>query len=242
VGAPEASEDRATGPPPPPVGCPICGQVGYERAPCTNRWCSRADRAFSVVFPVGVHQGALRQAIVRYKSRGERGWAEVFARMVASHLARNATWFEEFDLIVGVPGYIGPGARRRWDPVGDILLGLESLTGPEWPIGRHVIVKRRETPAMRGRPWSERQAIAAGPLRQALFVAQPVAVGGARVLILDDVMTEGSTLHEVGRALLRAGAAETAGLVLTRPPSPAVARWVKLRYPPGGGRVCSCRV
>jgi predicted amidophosphoribosyltransferase len=242
VGSPKASEDRGTGRPTPSFGCPVCGQVAFERAPCTNRWCSRADRAVSVVFPVGVHHGALRQAIVRYKYRGERGWAEVFARMVASHLAGNATWFEEFDLIVGVPGYIGPGARRRWDPVGDILLGLDGLTGPEWPIAQRIIVKRRETPAMRGRPWSERQAIAAGPLRRALWVTEPGSIAGARVLILDDVMTEGATLHEVGRALLRAGAAEAAGLVLTRPPSPAVANRAARRSPPARGRVCSCRV
>ena len=240
MGAPEASDDRTMGRPRPSVGCPVCGQVAYERAPCTNRWCSRVDRAVSVVFPVGVHHGALRQAIVRYKYRGERGWAEVFARMVASHLVRNATWFEEFDLIVGVPAYVGPGARRMWDPVGDILLGLDDVTGAEWPIGRRVLVKRRETPAMRGRPWSERQAIGAGPLRRALFVAEPAAVAGARVLVLDDVMTEGSTLQEVGRALLGAGAAEAAGLVLTRPPSPAVVKRVTLQSPPDGGRVCSC--
>jgi predicted amidophosphoribosyltransferase len=221
VGTPEASDDRATDRRWPSAGCPVCGQVSYAPSPCTNRWCWRADRAVSVVFPVGVHHGALRQAIVRYKYRGERGWAEVFARMVASHLADHATWFEEFDLIVGVPAYTGPGARRMWDPVGDILLRLDGLTGDEWSIGRRVIVKCRETPPMRGRPWSERQTIAAGPLRRALRIAEPAAVVGARVLILDDVMTEGSTLQEVGRALLRAGATEAAGLVLTRP-SPAV--------------------
>jgi predicted amidophosphoribosyltransferase len=194
-----------------------------------------------VVFPVGVHHGALRQAIVRYKYRGERAWAEVFARMVASHLARNATWFEEFDLIVGVPGYTGPGARRTWDPVGDILLELNGMTADEWSIGLQVVVKRGETPPMRGRPWSERQAIAAGPLRRALSIAEPAAVVGARILIFDDVMTEGATLQEVGQALLRAGAAETAGLVLTRP-SPAVVERTRLRSASGGGRVCSCRV
>ncbi len=99
-----------------------------------------------------------------------------------------------------------------------------ALPDHEWPIGQRVIVKRRETPAMRGRPWAERQAIAAGPLRRALSVTEPAAVAGSRLLVFDDVMTEGSTLQEVGRALLGAGAAEVAGLVLTRPPSPAVAR------------------
>jgi predicted amidophosphoribosyltransferase len=173
-----------------------------------------------VVFPLGVHSGALRRAIVRYKYRGERDWAGVFARMVATYLGRHATWFEEFDLIIGVPAYLGPGARRAWDPVGEILASLEDVAGGDWQIERRLVTKSQETPAMRGLPWAQRQAIAAGPLRSALSVLDPPAVAGARVLVFDDVMTEGSTVQEVGRALRRAGAAEAAGLVLTRPPPP----------------------
>jgi predicted amidophosphoribosyltransferase len=218
----------------------VCGQLTEGPAPCTNRWCSRADRSFSVVFPLGVHSGALRRAIVRYKYRGERVWGGVFAQMVTDYLARNATWFEEFDLIVGVPSYVGPGARRAWDPVGDILARLGNLAGGDWQIGDRLIVKRDETPAMRGLPWAQRQAIAAGPLRRALSVRDPAAVDGARVLVFDDVMTEGSTMQEVARALRRAGAAEVAGLVLTRPPSPGVIQDYALRSR-SGGRVCSCR-
>jgi predicted amidophosphoribosyltransferase len=218
----------------------VCGQLTGGLAACTNRWCSRADRSFSVVFPLGVHSGALRRAIVRYKYQGERVWAGVFAQMVAAYLARNATWFEEFDLIVGVPSYVGAGARRAWDPVGDILVRLENMPGSDWQIGRRVVVKRHETPAMRGLPWAPRQAIAAGPLRRALSVIDPVAVDGARVLVFDDVMTEGSTVQEVARALRRVGAAECAGLVLTRPPSPGASADIAPRSRPGSG-VCSCR-
>jgi predicted amidophosphoribosyltransferase len=178
---------------------------------------------------------------VRYKYQGERVWAGVFARMVSAYLARNETWFEEFDLIVGVPSYLGPGARRAWDPVGDILVRLDDTWGCDWPIGRRVVVKRYETPAMRGLPWGQRQAIAAGPLRRALSVIDPAVVDGARVLVFDDVMTEGSTVQEVARALRRAGAAEAAGLVLSRPPSPGVSQDHAPRSQ-SGGRVCSCRV
>jgi predicted amidophosphoribosyltransferase len=38
------------------------------------------------------------------------------------------------------------------------------------------------------------------------------------VLVIDDVFTEGSTLREVARALVTAGATEVAGLALTRQP------------------------
>lgn len=58
--------------------------------------------------------------------------------------------------------------------------------------------------------------IPAGPLREALSVPQPGRVAGRRVLVFDDVYSEGYSRREMARALRRAGAAEVAGLVLTR--------------------------
>src|SRR6202034_832873 len=74
------------------LGCPVCGQSLPRPGPCPNWWCRRSDRAFSVAFAVGVHDGALRHAVLRYKYRRELWWAGVFARLFADHLRRNATW------------------------------------------------------------------------------------------------------------------------------------------------------
>jgi predicted amidophosphoribosyltransferase len=171
-----------------------------------------------VVFPVGAHRAALRDALLRYKYRGERWRAHPLAESVAHYLGAHGTWFEEFDLVAGVPSYLGRGASRTWDPVGGILAALEAQLGSSWTVVPHAVIKRFETPRMQGRRWSSRQRIAAGPLRTALAVPEPSAVDGARVLVFDDVMTEGSTLREVARALRIAGANDVAGLVLSRPP------------------------
>ena len=199
------------------LGCPVCGQRFPRSGSCPNWWCGRSDRWFSVVYPVSVHQGALRRAVGRYKYRGERWWAGAFAQMIAGYLERNATWFEEFDVLAGVPAYCGPGSARGWDPVGDILDHVEALTKSEWEVDRHAVLKRWETPPMRGRSRLDRQRLAQGPLRQALLVPDPGRLAGARVLVVDDVLTDGSTLREVARALRLAGAEEVAGLVLARP-------------------------
>jgi predicted amidophosphoribosyltransferase len=169
-----------------------------------------------VVFTVATHDHALRHAVLRYKYRGERWWAGVFARLFADYLQLHATWFEEFDVLVPTPTYAGPQARRSWDPVGEITSRLGGLIAPFWETEPGAVVKRTETPAMQGRPWVERQRVAAGPLRRSLLVPEPRRVAGARVLVLDDVLTEGATLREVARVLRRAGAREVAGLVLAR--------------------------
>ncbi len=194
----------------------MCGQPLGSARLCPNRWCRRPDRAFSVVFAVGVHEGSFRRAVLRYKYRGERWWARVFARLLAEYLETNATWFEEFDTLVAMPSHRGPGARRGWDPVGEVVERLGGLVGAGWEVLADAVVKTAETPPMQGRCWAERQAIAAGPLRRCLVVPAPERVAGARILVVDDVLTEGSTLREVARALRGAGALEVAGLVLAR--------------------------
>ena len=170
-----------------------------------------------MVFAVGAHTGGLRRAISRYKYRGERGLAPVFAGMIAQYLEQHPTWFEEFHVITGVPSFVGEGARRRWDPVGAVLAALPARLGPGWSVEPGLVVKGAETPGMTGAGWGRRQVIGRGPLRRSLHVPDRARVEGAQVLVVDDVFTEGSTLHEVARRLRRAGASDVAGLVLARP-------------------------
>jgi predicted amidophosphoribosyltransferase len=198
--------------------CPVCGQVLPPAGSCPNRWCRRADRGFSVVFALGVYRGPLRRAIARYKYRGERTLAAVFAGMVSSFVGAHPGWFEEFDVITAVPGYTGAGSRRGWDPLACVLAELSGRLGPAWAVEPGLVLKTRETPGMTGLGWAERQNVAHRYLRPALRAAPGAALTGSRVLVLDDVLTEGSTLREVALALRRAGASDVAGLVLARRP------------------------
>jgi predicted amidophosphoribosyltransferase len=197
--------------------CASCGGALRPPAPCGTRWCGREDRGWSVVFSVGVHTAGLQRAILRYKYGGEHWWAGVFGRLFAGYLEQHSPWFDDFDLLVAMPTYLGPGARRSWDPIATILAELSAVAGPLWPVGWDLVSKRSETAPMRGASLWVRRHTAADQLRRSLVVADPAAVAGRRVLIVDDVLAEGSTLREVARALRRSGAREVAGLVLVRP-------------------------
>jgi predicted amidophosphoribosyltransferase len=200
-----------------PAGCAACGQPLTGDPHCANPWCGRADRAWSVAFSVGVHEGPLRRALVDYKYRGHRWWGAVLARLLADWLRAHETWVEEFDLLVPVPSYLGAGARRGWDPVGELAAGVARTCGAAWDVIPQAIIKTAETPPMTARSRTSRLALAEGPLRAALAVPDRAAVAGARILVLDDVLTEGATLREVARCLRAAGAIEVAGLAITRP-------------------------
>ncbi len=198
--------------------CPICHQPLESDRPCTNDWCTRADRWFSTSWAIGPHTGAWRWAIAHYKYRAATAWAEVFGRVLLGYLDQHLRTFERFDLIVPMPSYCGPGARRDWDHVAAVVAVSARLGGERWPFATGLVTKVAETPALTGRPRSARRTYAEGPLRRALRVPDAGPAGGRRVLVVDDVFTEGSTLREVARILRRAGSTEVAGLALARQP------------------------
>jgi predicted amidophosphoribosyltransferase len=208
-----AAGDRAPGP---GGRCGACGRPGRLHRPCANPLCTRADRGWSAVFALGVHRAALRRSIAGYKYRGERWWAGVFARLLAGYLRAHPLWFEEYDVVVPMPAYRGRGARRAWDPVGCLFADLVAIIGSEWDCDDGLIAKVTETPPMSGRTRWERAALAEAALRPALVVPDRRRVAGRRILVVDDVLTEGSSLREVAMALRTAGAEEVAGLVLAR--------------------------
>jgi len=197
--------------------CPVCGQDVEPGATCRNDWCRRGDRWWSEVWSVAPHVGALRVALADYKYRARRHWAEVFGRMLAEFLDARMPFFEDFDALVPVPAYLGPGARRGWDPVAELVGCAARLAGPCWPV-EPAVVKRAETPPMAGLGLGRRRGCAEGRLRQALEVPQRARVDAARLIVVDDVFTEGSTMREVARVLCLAGAAEVIGVTIARQP------------------------
>jgi predicted amidophosphoribosyltransferase len=72
---------------------------------------------------------------------------------------------------------------------------------------------------MRGMAYRERRANAEDSLRAALHVPDPSVTRGRRIIVVDDVFTDGLTLREVARVLMaEGGAAEVLGVTLARQP------------------------
>jgi predicted amidophosphoribosyltransferase len=200
------------------AACPVCGQSLRSGLGCANDWCGRGDRWWSVVWSVAPHAGPLRDALCGYKYRAEIDRAAAFGRLLVEFLDEHMPWFDEYDRLVPVPAFTGRGGRRRWDPVKRFVAAAAGLAGSRWPVELDAIIKTAETPPMAGLSLGRRRACAEGGLRRALRVPDRGRVAGARLLVVDDVFTEGSTLREVARALLQAGAVEVAGLTLARQP------------------------
>jgi ComF family protein len=78
----------------------------------------------------------------------------------------------------------------------------------------HLLLRTRDTPFQRTLPRTERlanlvDAFAVEPLRAA-------QLRGKKVVLIDDVMTSGASLHTAARVLRQAGADKVSALVLAR--------------------------
>ena len=105
----------------------------------------------------------------------------------------------EADLIVPVPLSEKRRAQRGFNQSEMIGRSFAKKTGI--PIGPGALMKIRHTAQQVGLNAEERRENLSGA-----FAAEEVMVKGKRILLLDDVMTTGSTFAECSAVLLKAGA------------------------------------
>ena len=196
------------------------GECGVCREPlvgevCGNTVCLLVDREFSEIFTVSEDADRMWDLIWRYKYGDEKHRAEELANLLLRYMHDHRGVMERFDLIATCALYVGPRASRLWDYL-KLVVEAAERQDPGWPFVPDLITKSGPTGRFLGIGVEARRGIAEGDLRAALAVADPGIVAGKRVLVFDDVYSEGFSLREMARVLRLAGAAEVAGLVFCR--------------------------
>jgi predicted amidophosphoribosyltransferase len=200
--------------------CKICEHPLHDDRSCHNPTCARSDRMFGWNRAFGVRAGVLEDRLIRYKFHDKRGWATIFGRIFVGFLDDYRSNFEEFDLIIASPSYTGAGAARDWDHIRLILEEAADANGDRWKFDLDsppAVIKTGPTsPLSRAGSYKRRREIAETEIRQSLAVPDPAKVSTKRILVFDDVFTDGLTLQEVARALRREGAKLVCGVSIAR--------------------------
>jgi LSD1 subclass zinc finger protein len=171
--------------------------------------CRNEKFAFRRVLAWGVYEGRLRQTILQAKGVHGRPAVMLLADLFLNDALADLLT-EPFDVIVPVPH---DWRRRVWQ------LHAPSETFAERLAQR---LERRYTPQILQKPRpTPRQIAAPASIRRrqqrgAFVVPESVSLDGARVLLVDDVLTTGATAHAASQALRQAGAADVIVAVLAR--------------------------
>ncbi|MBR6089117.1 MAG: ComF family protein [Anaerolineaceae bacterium] len=181
----------------PPVGNHYCSKCGKPLMPKHHcRICSRSDFRFLASRAPYLYDGPVSAMIKSLKYRGTLGLVPVLSDLLTGYWER-LKW--DVDLVIPVPLSRKRRAERGFNQSEMIAAAFAKKTGirsrPE------ALMKTRDTLRQVGLSAQEREINLRGA-----FAAEPAFVRGKQVLLLDDVMTTGSTFAECSAVLLDAGA------------------------------------
>jgi len=192
-------------------GCLRCGHRAPElgAAPAQCPACQANGLRFDAAVVLGGYHEGLREIVLRMKKPSHQATSMAMGRLL---VRRRKERLPELPaaLIVPVPMY-WPRRLLRGINSPDVLADIlaQSLA---IPVRRGVLVQHRKTKRQSLLPPSRRFENVRGAFR----VARPEAVRGARVMLVDDVLTTGATCSEAAKMLKQAGAAAVVVAVLAR--------------------------
>jgi predicted amidophosphoribosyltransferase len=209
-----------------PAGCAGCQASGtpLRRGVCADCVAAVSELVPHPVRPVpvppglppcaalGGYEGVLRELVLSYKERGRHGLAGPLGALLAEVVSAQGGWARPPVLLVPVPGTAQAARRRHGDHVGR--------------LARHAAARLRETgrPAVVAHPLralprpdsagldsAARAAAAATAFRvrpgRGARLRELTRSSGARVVVVDDIVTTGMTAAAVSARLAEAGIA-----------------------------------
>ncbi|HUU30789.1 MAG TPA: ComF family protein [Phycisphaerae bacterium] len=183
--------------------CGRCGRgagpYAYDTGGCAA--CRDRSHPYDAVVRVGPYEEPLRSLILRYKYGRRVELAPLLGRFLAERFAL-APWADRVEMVVPVPLHWTRQMRRGFNQAEAVARALVGAAGPRL-VGKRLL-RVRPTPHQTRLPLSRRAANVHGAFE---VRGRHAGLEGKRVLLVDDVMTSGSTLAECARTLRRGGAA-----------------------------------
>lgn len=189
--------------------CPRCC-LPYPGLADTPHMCGRCNQnapAFARVIAVGLYLDTLQSAINRFKNHPrptlDRALGQLLAEAVEHHSFSCMP-----DLLIPVP--LHPSRLRRRGFNQSRLLAREIARRCRMPLDDKLLIRTRATPPQQGLSARLRLHNLHGALTATRLL------DGEHVLLVDDVMTTGTTADTCAKVLLKAGAGQVSVAVLAR--------------------------
>ncbi len=197
-----------------PPKCAFCGKLlrnGEEDvcAVCLRDLPGMGEKEKTCDFLTGVtapysYEGLVRQALLRYKFQGVPARGAAFGRRIAEDLLRRG--MTDFDVITWVPLSRKRERKRGYDQARILAEAAAERLG----VGAEPLLRKvRDVPPQSRQTSPEARRANISGCYEALDGA-----AGKRILVIDDIVTTGSTLSECARVLMLAGAEKVRGAAL----------------------------
>jgi len=193
-----------------PPKCVFCGKVLHEK---NDEWCDRCVESLPFTMNSGRQEGAyydfcvsplyykasVRRSVLRYKFKGASGYADAYGKILAGCIRENPDI--RYDMISWVP----LSEKRKRDRGYDQAMLLALATALE--LGEVAVETLKKTRNVRAQSELGSADARRDNISGVYEAVDPELLDGKCILLIDDIVTTGSTLEECAGVLLSAGAA-----------------------------------
>ena len=186
--------------------CQICGEpIGLETgSPCER--CKTTEIYFTAVRSWALFEDPLKFAIHKLKYQRNIGLGEVLAEPLA-RLLFDFDW--DIDLITAIPLDMDRKQERGFNQ--SVLLARPLSWVSKIPFNEKAVTRSRNTRSQVGLSREQRKENMSGAFRSDTKI-----VKGKSILIIDDVITTGSTINACSKAMVESGVEQVYGMTLAR--------------------------
>ena len=186
-----------------PFGSPVALRFSpfHRCGPCRTR-----PFAFTQAWSLYPYASPMKEAIGLFKYQGKLSLTRTLTRALIQALPA----LPPIDGLMAVP--LHPSRLRAREYNQSSLLAYRLSRHLHLPVYYSCLIRTRPTPPQTTLKKKARLT----NLRRAFAVSNPLLIKGKRILLVDDVLTTGATLHECAKTLRRAGSGPVYGLTLAR--------------------------
>ena len=203
-----------------PPKCIFCGKFLKKGAQCLCPSCvdtlpftkgadvRQKGNFYDVCVSPLFYEGDVRKSILRFKFRGAVAYADCYGTLMADCIRENLA--KKFDMITWVPLSVKRAKDRGYDQA--MLLALAVALELD-DVAVETLVKNTHIQAQSSITDKElRRANVSGVYE----LKDQELIAGRHILLIDDIITTGSTLSECARILLQGGAESVVCATLAR--------------------------
>lgn len=188
--------------------CRLCGEKLFSSFVNTGDGplcgiCRRAEPRFNRAVAYGAYEGSLRELIHLFKYQGVQPAGKLLGRLLNQATAEMA--LPGSLIVIPVPLWKGKRQSRGFNQAEAIARAFVRLRqSSSIQLDTEILARTRDTASQIGLTRPQRRS----NVRGAFAVLKPERIQDRSILIVDDVMTTGTTAGECARVLRRAGAKE----------------------------------
>ncbi len=192
--------------------CPFCFPSKAVADGKTCDYCRRGKKLNGLFCATSYDNFIVKKIIRQLKYEPfVKDLAGPLSSLIIAHLAffKKQSFFENY-LLIPMPLHIKRQKFRGFNQAEEIANKLSLSL--EIPVRANILIKIKNTPAQAELSNKERRK----NIKNVFLCKQPEAIKNKRIILVDDVLTTGSTMESVAETLKQSGAKEVWGMVVAR--------------------------